>query len=152
MKQQISELVQSRKKFSRDWTCTVNFSCWTLARSTFLLLWFLIFIPYWIGITLFCSTLDWNYLWQQEMSFIGTQQKCKACEKTVHFIEQVSADGVPYHRTCFKCSHCNGQLSVGYLHMSYLILYCFLYFNDLCAMSRRQYKVINIVWIESLRT
>uniref|UniRef100_A0A2N9J3F9 LIM zinc-binding domain-containing protein n=1 Tax=Fagus sylvatica TaxID=28930 RepID=A0A2N9J3F9_FAGSY len=44
------------------------------------------------------------------MAFSGTLQKCKACDKTVHFIELLSADGVPYHKTCFKCSHCNGVL------------------------------------------
>lgn len=42
----------------------------------------------------------------------GTTEKCKACEKTVYFAEMVSADGVPYHKTCFRCSHCNGLLAV----------------------------------------
>lgn len=42
----------------------------------------------------------------------GTQEKCKACDKTVHFIDMVSADGSSYHKTCFKCSHCNGPLVV----------------------------------------
>ncbi|URE00759.1 LIM [Musa troglodytarum] len=46
------------------------------------------------------------------MSFTGTQDKCNACDKTVHFIELLTADGVPYHETCFKCSHCKATLSV----------------------------------------
>lgn len=46
------------------------------------------------------------------MSFIGTQVKCKACEKTVYPVEQISADGVAYHKSCFKCSHCKGTLKV----------------------------------------
>jgi hypothetical protein len=46
------------------------------------------------------------------MGFTGTLEKCKACDKTVYFIELVSADGVPYHKKCFKCSHCNGLLVV----------------------------------------
>jgi len=46
------------------------------------------------------------------MSFTGTQQKCKACEKTVYPVEQLSADGVSYHKSCFKCSHCKGTLKV----------------------------------------
>ncbi|XP_050378229.1 LIM domain-containing protein WLIM2b-like [Argentina anserina] len=65
------------------------------------------------------------------MSFIGTQQKCKACDKTVHFIEQVSADGVPYHRTCFKCSHCNGQLAMSSYHSMEGSLYCKPHFEQL---------------------
>lgn len=46
------------------------------------------------------------------MSFIGTQQKCKVCEKTVYPVEQLSADGIVYHKSCFKCSHCKGTLKV----------------------------------------
>jgi hypothetical protein len=46
------------------------------------------------------------------MSFTGTQDKCTACDKTVHFIDLLTADGVTYHKTCFKCSHCKGILSV----------------------------------------
>ena len=46
------------------------------------------------------------------MSFTGTQDKCKTCDKTVHFIDLLTADGVSYHKTCFKCSHCKGTLSV----------------------------------------
>nr|CAN68046.1 hypothetical protein VITISV_017723 [Vitis vinifera] len=44
------------------------------------------------------------------MSFSGTTQKCKACDKTVHIIDTISADGIAYHKTCFRCSHCNGPL------------------------------------------
>ena len=48
------------------------------------------------------------------MSFLGTQQKCKACDKTVYPVEQLSADGVSYHKSCFKCTHCKGTLKVYY--------------------------------------
>ncbi|PPR93025.1 hypothetical protein GOBAR_AA27648 [Gossypium barbadense] len=44
------------------------------------------------------------------MAFSGTTEKCRSCDKTVHFIEMVSVDGVPYHKTCFRCSHCKGLL------------------------------------------
>ncbi|KAM0003194.1 putative transcription factor interactor and regulator LIM family [Helianthus debilis subsp. tardiflorus] len=37
------------------------------------------------------------------MSFIGTQQKCKACGKTVYPVELFSVDGIDYHKSCFKC-------------------------------------------------
>lgn len=49
---------------------------------------------------------------KKRMSFIGTQVKCKACEKTVYPVEQLNADGVAYHKSCFKCSHCKGTLKV----------------------------------------
>lgn len=47
---------------------------------------------------------------RDKMSFIGTQQKCKACEKTVYPMDQLMADGIAYHKSCFKCSHCKGTL------------------------------------------
>ncbi|KAF7810254.1 LIM domain-containing protein WLIM2b-like [Senna tora] len=58
------------------------------------------------------------------MSFSGTQQKCKACDKTVHFIDALSADGVVYHKTCFKCSHCNGLLVISNYSSLDGVLYC----------------------------
>jgi cysteine/glycine-rich protein len=62
-------------------------------------------------------------------SFTGTQDKCKTCDKTVHFIDLLTADGVSYHKTCFKCSHCKGTLSVRtlsipkYLHLLTFVFY-----------------------------
>ncbi|KAL5710229.1 LIM domain-containing protein WLIM2b [Ranunculus cassubicifolius] len=44
------------------------------------------------------------------MSFTGTQEKCKACDKTVYVMDESSADGVSFHKSCFKCSHCKGTL------------------------------------------
>ena len=46
------------------------------------------------------------------MSFTGTLDKCKACDKTVHVVDMLSLEGLPYHKTCFKCSHCKGNLVV----------------------------------------
>ncbi|KAL0324318.1 UNVERIFIED_CONTAM: LIM domain-containing protein WLIM2a [Sesamum calycinum] len=45
------------------------------------------------------------------MTQFGTTKKCTACDKTVYPVEMMSADGVPYHNTCFRCSHCNGRLT-----------------------------------------
>lgn len=57
------------------------------------------------------------------MSFIGTQQKCKACEKTVYPVDQLSADGTAYHKACFRCSHCKGTLKVPFF---IIVFFCFL--------------------------
>ncbi|KAL5551704.1 hypothetical protein UlMin_001880 [Ulmus minor] len=65
------------------------------------------------------------------MSFSGTQQKCKACDKTVHFIEMLSADGISYHKTCFKCSHCNGLLVISSYSSMDGVLYCKPHFEQL---------------------
>ncbi|KAL2902496.1 LIM domain-containing protein PLIM2c [Bienertia sinuspersici] len=56
------------------------------------------------------------------MVFTGTLDKCKACDKTVYVVDLVTADGVPYHKTCFRCSHCNGKLMVFPLWMESCIV------------------------------
>ncbi|KAM7525752.1 hypothetical protein LguiA_015654 [Lonicera macranthoides] len=65
------------------------------------------------------------------MAFTGTTQKCKACDKTVHFVEMVSADGVPYHKTCFRCSQCNGKLAMSNYSAIEGKLYCKPHFEQL---------------------
>ncbi|XP_074564971.1 LIM domain-containing protein WLIM2b-like [Curcuma longa] len=69
------------------------------------------------------------------MSFSGTQDKCKACEKTVHFIELVRADGVPYHKTCFRCSHCKGTLSISNYSCVHGVLYCKPHFEQMYKVT-----------------
>ncbi|XP_074580861.1 LIM domain-containing protein PLIM2b-like [Curcuma longa] len=65
------------------------------------------------------------------MSFSGTQDKCKECDKTVHFIDLLTADGVSYHKSCFKCSHCKGTLSVCNYSSMEGVLYCKPHFEQL---------------------
>ncbi|XVF51521.1 hypothetical protein PTKIN_Ptkin04bG0191600 [Pterospermum kingtungense] len=65
------------------------------------------------------------------MAFSGTTEKCKACDKTVHFIDLLSADGVSYHKTCFKCSHCNGLLVMSNYCSMEGVLYCKPHFEQL---------------------
>lgn len=45
-------------------------------------------------------------------SFGGTTQKCKACEKTVYLVDELTTDGKVYHKSCFRCHHCRGTLKV----------------------------------------
>ncbi|CAI0414465.1 unnamed protein product [Linum tenue] len=65
------------------------------------------------------------------MVFSGTTDKCKACDKTVHFIDMITADGISYHKTCFKCSHCNGKLVMGNYSSMDGVLYCKPHFEQL---------------------
>ncbi|XP_045823235.1 LIM domain-containing protein WLIM2b-like [Trifolium pratense] len=58
------------------------------------------------------------------MSFSGTQQKCKTCDKTVHFVDSISADGSVYHKNCFRCSQCNGLLAMSTYSSQEGVLYC----------------------------
>lgn len=49
---------------------------------------------------------------ESKMSFTGTLDKCKACDKTVYFVDLLNVDGMTYHKSCFKCTHCKGTLVV----------------------------------------
>ncbi|CAI8619391.1 unnamed protein product [Vicia faba] len=58
------------------------------------------------------------------MSFSGTQQKCKTCDKTVHLVDTLSADGNVYHKNCFRCIQCNGLLAMSNYTSNEGVLYC----------------------------
>ncbi|CAN1336319.1 LIM domain-containing protein WLIM1 [Linum perenne] len=45
-------------------------------------------------------------------SFPVTQQKCKLCDKTVYLVDKLVADTRVYHKSCFRCHHCNNTLKV----------------------------------------
>ena len=38
---------------------------------------------------------------------------CYFCNKKVYLMERMSANGLFFHRNCFRCSHCNCQLKIG---------------------------------------
>ncbi|CAN4099513.1 unnamed protein product [Withania somnifera] len=69
------------------------------------------------------------------MAFIGTLDKCKACDKTVYFVDLLSADGITYHKSCFKCTHCKGTLVMSNYSSLDGILYCKTHFKRLFKES-----------------
>eukprot|EP00246_Nothoceros_aenigmaticus_P001819 TRINITY_DN1247_c0_g1_i3.p1 TRINITY_DN1247_c0_g1~~TRINITY_DN1247_c0_g1_i3.p1 ORF type:complete len:150 (-),score=16.85 TRINITY_DN1247_c0_g1_i3:239-688(-) len=69
------------------------------------------------------------------MAFVGTQQKCKACEKTVYLVDQLTADGVIYHKSCFRCHHCKGTLKLGNYASLEGVLYCKPHFDQLFKLT-----------------
>ncbi|XP_039056899.1 LIM domain-containing protein PLIM2c-like isoform X2 [Hibiscus syriacus] len=69
------------------------------------------------------------------MAFSGTTEKCRSCDKTVHFYDMTSADGVPYHKTCFRCSKCNGLLVVSTYCARDGVLYCKPHFEQVCKAT-----------------
>jgi cysteine/glycine-rich protein len=44
--------------------------------------------------------------------FGGSSIKCKACEKSVYFVEQVVGPGGLYHKACLKCTTCKKVLEM----------------------------------------
>jgi len=69
------------------------------------------------------------------MAFTGTLDKCNACDKTVYVVDLMSLEGLPYHKSCFKCSHCKGFLSMSSYSSMDGILYCKPHFEQLFKES-----------------
>ncbi|PKI39966.1 hypothetical protein CRG98_039629 [Punica granatum] len=69
------------------------------------------------------------------MAFTGTLDKCKVCDKTVHVVDMLSLEGIPYHRSCFRCSHCNGMLVMSSYSSMDGVLYCKAHFEQLFKES-----------------
>ncbi|CAN0900693.1 LIM domain-containing protein WLIM1 [Linum grandiflorum] len=67
--------------------------------------------------------------------FGGTTQKCKACEKTVYLVDQLSADNKVYHKFCFRCHHCKGTLKLSNYSSIEGVLYCKPHFDQLFKMT-----------------
>ena len=44
---------------------------------------------------------------------INASDKCYFCQKKVYLMERQSAEGVFFHRSCFRCHHCQMQLKIG---------------------------------------
>ncbi|KAG5009223.1 hypothetical protein AAZX31_07G070600 [Glycine max] len=69
------------------------------------------------------------------MSFTGTLDKCTACDKTVYVVDLLTLEGIPYHKNCFKCSHCKGCLTMCTYSSMDGILYCKTHFEQLFKES-----------------
>ncbi|KAJ9559854.1 hypothetical protein OSB04_005014 [Centaurea solstitialis] len=65
----------------------------------------------------------------------GTTQKCKACEKTVYFVDEQTVDNKVYHRACFRCHHCKGTLKLSNYSSFEGVLYCKPHFDQLFKMT-----------------
>ncbi|KAG6494506.1 LIM domain-containing protein WLIM2b-like [Zingiber officinale] len=73
-------------------------------------------------------------------NFTGTQQKCKACDKTVYLVDQLTADGIVFHKSCFKCNHCKGTLTLSTYSSMEGVLYCKPHFEQLFKESGNFHK------------
>ncbi|CAM8977818.1 unnamed protein product [Rhodiola kirilowii] len=65
----------------------------------------------------------------------GTTQKCRACEKTVYLVDQLTADNRVYHRACFRCHHCKSTLKLFNYNSFEGVLYCKPHYDQLYKMT-----------------
>ena len=71
----------------------------------------------------------------RKMAFTGTLDKCKACDKTVYVMDLLTLEGNTYHKSCFRCSHCNGTLVISNYSSMDGVLYCKTHFEQLFKES-----------------
>ncbi|XP_043703247.1 LIM domain-containing protein WLIM1-like [Telopea speciosissima] len=69
------------------------------------------------------------------VTFGGTTEKCKACDKTVYLVDQLRADSKIYHKACFRCHHCKGTLKLSNYSSFEGVLYCKPHFDQLFKMT-----------------
>ncbi|GMH03194.1 hypothetical protein Nepgr_005033 [Nepenthes gracilis] len=65
------------------------------------------------------------------MASATANQKCKACDKTVYLVDKLTADNRVYHKSCFRCHHCNGTLKLSNYNSFEGVLYCRPHFDQL---------------------
>uniref|UniRef100_A0A672IE87 F-actin monooxygenase n=1 Tax=Salarias fasciatus TaxID=181472 RepID=A0A672IE87_SALFA len=65
-------------------------------------------------------------------TFSQSGDKCHSCEKRVYMVERVCAEGLFFHRECFRCSTCGSALRQGAhaFHSEEGKLYCKLHFDQ----------------------
>uniref|UniRef100_A0A8D2ZR37 LIM zinc-binding domain-containing protein n=1 Tax=Scophthalmus maximus TaxID=52904 RepID=A0A8D2ZR37_SCOMX len=59
------------------------------------------------------------------------RQTCFACSKTVYPLERLMAHQHVYHKSCFRCVHCNTKLSLGNYASLHGSVYCKPHFSQL---------------------
>ncbi|XP_044013634.1 uncharacterized protein MAL13P1.304 isoform X18 [Aphidius gifuensis] len=72
---------------------------------------------------------------QQQLNMVGqngdANPNCRSCGKVVFQMEQMKAEGLVFHKNCFRCSVCSKQLNVDNYESNECILYCKAHFKEL---------------------
>jgi hypothetical protein len=66
---------------------------------------------------------------------VGGANRCHVCAKTVYPMEQVVVEEQKMHKSCFRCAHCNGVLSLGKYAALEGKYYCKPHFKQLFALK-----------------
>ncbi|TNN61531.1 Xin actin-binding repeat-containing protein 2 [Liparis tanakae] len=62
---------------------------------------------------------------------VPESELCQACRKRVYPMESLFADKQNFHRSCFRCEHCSGKLSLGNYASLHGRMYCKPHFTQL---------------------
>lgn len=68
----------------------------------------------WYGFTVFLiMTVSVSQVGSVRRTFPSSVDKCHSCERRVYMVERVCAEGLYFHRECFRCSTCSSALRQG---------------------------------------
>ncbi|XP_015118481.1 xin actin-binding repeat-containing protein 2 isoform X9 [Diachasma alloeum] len=71
----------------------------------------------------------------QQLNSVGqngdANPNCRSCDKVVFQMEQTKAEGLVWHKNCFRCIQCSKQLNVDNYESNDCILYCKVHFKEL---------------------
>ncbi|KAI5613689.1 xin actin-binding repeat-containing protein 2 isoform X1, partial [Silurus asotus] len=62
---------------------------------------------------------------------VPDNELCRVCRKRVYPMEALIADKQNFHKTCFRCAHCNSQISLGNYAPLHGRIYCKPHYNQL---------------------
>ncbi|KAJ4813922.1 GATA type zinc finger transcription factor family protein [Rhynchospora pubera] len=65
----------------------------------------------------------------------GTTDKCKACDKTVYVMDQLTIENQFYHKACFRCHHCKSTLKLSNYSSLDGVLYCKPHYDQLFMLT-----------------
>eukprot|EP00730_Choanoeca_flexa_P001461 TRINITY_DN10645_c0_g1_i1.p1 TRINITY_DN10645_c0_g1~~TRINITY_DN10645_c0_g1_i1.p1 ORF type:complete len:477 (+),score=104.97 TRINITY_DN10645_c0_g1_i1:253-1683(+) len=59
-----------------------------------------------------------------QAKFANNSNKCLVCGKSVYAMEKLEADGMLFHKNCFRCSECNRVLKLGNYASQNNVIWC----------------------------
>ncbi|EDQ93070.1 uncharacterized protein MONBRDRAFT_13898, partial [Monosiga brevicollis MX1] len=63
--------------------------------------------------------------------------KCLVCTRPVYAMEKVEADGMLFHKWCFRCAECNCKVNTGNYAALEGKIYCKAHFKQLFKLRGR---------------
>uniref|UniRef100_G1NUB1 Xin actin binding repeat containing 2 n=1 Tax=Myotis lucifugus TaxID=59463 RepID=G1NUB1_MYOLU len=77
------------------------------------------------------SDAEMRTAFQEDSAFLSDKETCILCQKTVYPMECLTADKQSFHKSCFRCHHCNSKLSLGNYASLHGQIYCKPHFKQL---------------------
>uniref|UniRef100_A0A665V1C4 F-actin monooxygenase n=1 Tax=Echeneis naucrates TaxID=173247 RepID=A0A665V1C4_ECHNA len=73
-------------------------------------------------------------------TFSQSGDKCHSCGRRVYMVEKVCAEGLYFHRECFRCSTCSSALRQGAHHLNHFLFWLYLLLTSVnrCGVGNQE--------------